>query len=131
MKKPIPKKVLTDQTVFVKALWAETFNLPPNDARLLKLTPREAYEQVRMVTAIKRLKAQAITEGMQNATAAAQVDPYGGPSKPVVKTVMGFDAEKIADKPLLTGDPEWDAVEREETAEFREPFDIERFRDAR
>lgn len=54
------------------------------------------------------------------------VDP-NKPVKPVIKNVTGKEAEEVADKPHLIGDPEWDAIEREETNAFREPFDLKRF----
>ena len=44
------------------------------------------------------------------------------------REVVGDEAEAVADKPHLTGDPEWDAVELAETDAMREPFDDKRFR---
>ena len=49
------------------------------------------------------------------------------PSKPVVKVVTGEEAQKIADVPRLTGDPEWDRVELEETDPNKPPLDVDRF----
>lgn len=45
----------------------------------------------------------------------------GGPVQ--AKVVTGAKADAVADKPLLTGDPEWDEIELAETDPFREPLE--------
>jgi hypothetical protein len=117
-------KIRADPELLIQAAWSETFNLPPNDERLLALTAREAYEQVLQSRAIQKIQ----TEEAEKAPKPTDVLDPDTPMKPVVKTVTGKEAEEIADVPRFTGDPEWDAVEREETDPFREPFDLERFR---
>ena len=104
------------------------FNLPPNDERLCTLTEREALEQILMVHAAKSIKAEWEKEKLDKVKTEIEqmIDPTK-PMKPVVKTVIGLDAEKIADEPRLTGDPEWDAVELAETNPNKEPIDKRRY----
>jgi hypothetical protein len=54
-----------------------------------------------------------------------QQDPFSPTFKPEEKVVLGTAAEAIADKPQLTGNAEWDAVELAETDPMREPFSNE------
>ena len=101
-----------------------TFNLPQNDPRLLQLSEREAFDQVLLFQAMNSLKRDHELEATKEAAENFKhKDEYlgGGPARR--KVVTGEKAVELADKPKLTGDPEWDAIEVEETAEDREPFD--------
>ena len=100
---------LTDLTRLVKLLWVEKFNRPPNDGRLLSLTLREAAEQVFEQTAFTTFMRNRVDK---KAPVWRDIDEGAAPE---VETVTGKDAERIADVPHLTGDPEWDAVELAET----------------
>lgn len=85
----------SDLLLTAKLWWSETFNLPPNDQRLLSLTVREALEQCWGRQAIHRYL-------WDKAKRRAEHEPI-------------FDGD--ADHPIETGDPEWDAEERELTSE--------------
>lgn len=77
--------------------------------------------------AIRQMKAEWAKEALDDIkTKLEQLDPTT-PFKPIVRTRTGAEAEAIADKPRLTGDPEWDAVELEETDPNREPLDKSRY----
>lgn len=77
--------------------------------------------------AAESLKAEATARALEERARAyrKRVDPFSPVFKPDEKVVFGDEAEKIADKPHLTGNSEWDAVELAETDPMREPFDNE------
>lgn len=86
------------------------------------MTLREALEHVSMKTAIDVIAA----ENEAAAVERAQVRSYGiDDDRPnAVRTRTGAEAAAIADKPHLTGDPEWDAIEIAETDPTAEPVKI-------
>lgn len=110
--------VTADLTKLVKLLWAEKYNLPPNDERLLSLTLREAAEQVFAQNAVREY----LREKQERIESHSHVDPYDFSSQPEVKTAKGEKARKLADRPHLTGDPEFDAIELAETDPTRAPL---------
>jgi hypothetical protein len=120
----VEKQIENDPMTMIRATWSETFSLPPNDERLLRLTVKEALEQILMRRAVQKAQAK---EFQEKARPTLETLNQDSPIKAEVETVTGKEAEKVADKPNYTGDPEWDAIEREETDPFREPFDMKRF----
>lgn len=111
------RRVREDPILLVKTLWSEAFNLPPNDERLLSLTAHEALEQVEAREALADIRAEARRRKKH------AEDFFE--DKPVVsekKLITGKEAEQIADKPHLTGDPEWDAIELAETDPNKAPL---------
>jgi hypothetical protein len=75
----------------------------------LSLTLREAAEQVFEQTAFtKYMRKRADKKAPVFRDADEWIDPE-------VETVTGKEAERVADVPHLTGDPEWDAIELAET----------------
>jgi hypothetical protein len=89
----------------IKLMWAEKFQLPPNDERLLSLTLREAAEQVFGMQALERITAER--------------SKVRDPDDPEFIDRNDDEARLIADTPHLTGDPEWDALELAETDPLR------------
>lgn len=81
--------------------WAATFRLPPNDNRLSSLTLREAIEQINAY--------QAFTEPPGTTKLPVQPRKDGL----VVKYAEPHEKRPYdgAQGPVLTGDPEWDALE--------------------
>ena len=81
-----------------------------------------------MAYAIESLKmeatAKALTEARQPKEP-GRLDPFSPAFRPDEKVVLGKDAENVADKPKLSGNAEWDAVELAETDAMREPFSNE------
>lgn len=113
IKKSLQEK--RDLTESVKLLWAERFNLPPNDGRLLSLSIREAIEQVNGIAAIR----EHIADHTKR--------PRSFDDQRVeVREREGDEAKAVADVPHLTGDPEWDAIELEETDPTRPPLKVAR-----
>jgi hypothetical protein len=90
-------------------MWAEKFGLPPNDARLLSLTLREAAEQVFELRAFNQYIEDRAEKTETKSTSWSDFDT------PVAEVRTDAAARAIADTPHLTGDPEWDAVELAET----------------
>ena len=90
----------------------ETFRLPSNDERFTALTPQEALRQVLLVEAIKADRADRLR--------AKQEAALGLERAPEVTTHAPEDAERIAGTAHLTGDPEFDAVELQETDPLRD-----------
>lgn len=85
-------------------MWVEKFNLPLNDPRLLSLTIKEAGEQI--------LELAAFSEYKKSLRVNDQVSDDGR-----FRIRTDEEGKNIADTPLLTGDPEFDAIELAETAE--------------
>jgi len=89
-------------------MWAEKFNLPPNDPRLLSLTIKEAGELILELVAFseyrKSLQVQSDDHISDDGRFSVRTDE---------------EARNIADTPMLTGDPEFDAMELAETAETK------------
>ncbi|MCZ6868115.1 MAG: hypothetical protein O7G84_01265 [Gammaproteobacteria bacterium] len=115
-----------DPELMVAGMWSLTFNLPPNDPRLLQVSAREAMEHMVLFQAAKALETENISAAAKQSETQRHHDndPYSPNFRPDTKTVVGEEAEKVADKPLpLTGDAEWDEVELAETDPMREPFD--------
>ena len=117
----------------VKFMWAAKFGLPPNDERLLRLTAREALEQVNGVRAIEKLAEEASKENPEHPD--FQRDLEEGQQRDTVtfdgdigqsRAKVGTGSKSIADTPHLTGDPEWDALELAETEVGREDLRIVR-----
>lgn len=76
----------------------------------MSLTPHEAIGQVHALSAWAELQEE------QRERAKHLRDMMDDKPVQVQATVLrGADAEKIADVPHLTGDPEWDAMELAET----------------
>lgn len=89
-----------------------------NDERLLRLTAREALEQVHAVAALKELirdqREQVREQEPSEQDFALQQGALGGETIPsMAKTSTRVDkaAREIADTAHLTGDPEWDGLE--------------------
>jgi hypothetical protein len=74
----------------------------------LRLRESEAAEQIAGFLAIEEIKAERLKTAREKA--AEFVD-----GAPEVEQITGDEAASIADKPFLTGDPEWDAMEIEAT----------------
>jgi len=88
-----PPSTMKGMSEMISLLWAENFNLPPNDERLLALTLREATEQLFGMQAVKAF--------IHEKAAASKQAPDS-------------DTDEDSDEPtvaLLTGDPVWDAME--------------------
>lgn len=92
---------------------------------MLTLTEKEAFEAVLLKRTMQVIEAEQMKETRDTEVQRARAAEGLGPPK--VKVITGAVAEEVADKPLLTGDDEWDAVEREETDPMREPFNMEQF----
>lgn len=99
-----------DPKTMLIAAWMKTFNLPPNDERLLRLSEREAAEQVLLAQA---WEAEVMDRAKTRQPPALQGDFVG---KPDVTVKRGADAAKVADSAHLTGNAEFDAVELRETS---------------
>ncbi len=112
--------------LMLQGMWSATFNLPPNDPRLLRLSAREALDQMILFRAAKSIEADNFAAAVKKDRTQqdSDKDPYSPNFRAKTKTVTGAEAEKIADHQLeLTGNAEWDAVELAETDPMREPFD--------
>lgn len=83
------------------------YQAPTNDPRLLSLTPRELSEEVSLGMAFtKYLETRPEQRASENDdTVWAR---HG-------KIISGEEGKKIADTPILTGDPDYDRWELEET----------------
>lgn len=90
-------------------MWANKYNLPLNDPRLLSLTVKEVGEQLLETAAFSSYRESLIREPSD--------DHISDNGRFRVRT--DEEAKNIADTPLLTGDPEWDAIELAETAETK------------
>lgn len=82
-------------------------------------------EQLLLVRAMESIQAESdrATAREERARHSPQGDPFSPEFVPDEHVVLGAEAESIADKPLLTGNAEWDAVELAETDPLREPLD--------
>lgn len=78
-----------------------------------------------MLRAVEGIRADAMRQAIERAKREQidKIDPFSPAFKPQAKVETGAAAEAIADRPLLTGNAEWDAVELAETDPMREPFD--------
>lgn len=77
-----------------------------------------------MFQAAKSLEAEEIAASVRGTRQQHEDSPYHPNFRPETKTVLGEEAEKVADTAREpTGDDEWDAVELAETDPMREPFD--------
>lgn len=112
MEKP---ETAAETELFVAMLWSRTFNLPPNDERLSRLTIGDALEQI--------YARQALDEAVAKRIEDARKKQEEGETESNIRT--DDKARAIADAPMLTGDPEFDAVELAETAEDREPLKVQ------
>ncbi len=108
----VKKRLKKDPIFFLKTMWSEKFNLPPNDERLLQLRPAEVIEQVLALEALALQRSDAAERAAFHAAYLAGMDTSGYVKKEVR---TDEEARSIADKPHLTGDPEWDAIELEMT----------------
>lgn len=137
----------------VSFAWAAKFGLPPNDERLLRVTAREALEQINGVYAFEQIARERAPQ--QPEEVEHEEDPFGiedeaagqrfmggavlaedgesirqpGKKKGQV-TVVGPEAQAVADKPHLTKGtehywPEWDELELAETDPSRPPLKIQ------
>lgn len=113
-------------------MWAARFNLPPNDPRLLRLTGKEALEQINALAALKELVREQQEEvRAQQPTpedfALQQQTALGGEALPhtaQISTRTDAKARAIADTAHLIGDPEWDGLELLELDPAKPPLDI-------
>lgn len=96
----------------IRTMWSDTFKAPPNDPRLMELTPREALEQVLAIYSLERRRSEAQEKRMEalNRRSSAGIE---GPTATILPKERAIE---LADTPHLTGDPEFDAVELAETA---------------
>ena len=85
----------TDQLLMMKKAWSALYKLPMNDERLLSLTVRELMEELSLDSAWRTYQ-EKLKQGTQQQR---QVN-------------TGSEARNIADNPLVTGDPVFDAQER-------------------
>lgn len=81
----------------------EEFRLPPSDERFSRLTRREVLEQLALAQVIRDWR-----EAQRKGHA-------GTPDNPSRSYQTDKEAQKLADTPHYTGDPEFDAVEAQET----------------
>lgn len=91
---------------------------------------REALEAVHGLVAIENIaKARAKQRFAHDAGFEAE-DFAGGRDDAILRSASpgrsstGEAAREVADKPRLTGDPEWDALELDETDPSREPLKV-------
>lgn len=95
--------------LLITTMWSAEFQLPPNDERLLRISEREALEQVMRLRAYREMILQTQrglgTPG-HRAPAEAQdpLDPNFRSDGHAVRDIS-------ADEPHLTGEPENDAIE--------------------
>lgn len=79
----------------------------------MSLTAREAMTHVIAKQAVEDIASDRLKE--RRAAEEAKERRFNtntlGPIKPEVSVRRGSEAQRIADEPLLTGDPEWDAIE--------------------
>lgn len=115
------KRLHSDPVEMISTLWSETFNLPQNDERLLSLTPTEALRQVNARVALANLRSAAAERARDQRDALNGIDE---PIKPKVETKTDEAAQRLADTPHLTGDPELDAIELAETDPSRPPLKL-------
>jgi len=111
--------------MLLATVWSQTFQLPPNDERYLRLSVREAIEQILLRRTLLAKQAQAQEKAMADLLAArrhAAPDPFSPEHEADVRIADDAAAADIADTPRLTGDPEWDAIELAETDPDREPY---------
>ena len=108
-------KARKDPLELIRLMWAAKFNLPPNDARLLRVTPREAIEHLNGLAALEQLAADRAGKRMPGRSGAMDT-----------QTRFDEEAQSFADSPHYTGDPEWDALEDQETDVTRSPLEIAR-----
>jgi hypothetical protein len=105
--------------VQIRALWSARFNLPPNDERFSRLTPRQALEQLALCGAYDEIRNEAAAERERIAREArlygndADVSPEVL-AKRAGPVLTGASASKLADVPIVTGDAVVDEWEREE-----------------
>lgn len=111
------KRVDSEPILLIQTMWADTFKLPMNDERLMALTPREALTQVLAIEAL----AQRREEARKRAMKGRRMFDLDEPPTPG-ETKRDSEAQKLADTPHLTGDPEWDAVELAETDPSKAPL---------
>ncbi len=102
------KRLQKDPTLLVKAMWSETFNLPQNDERLLSLTITEAMQQLLARNALVEMRSERAERLVARRDAIDAAD-MNRPAKSEVRD--DAEAQELADKPHLTGDAEWDAME--------------------
>lgn len=87
----------------------ETFLLPANDERFLRLTTNEALEQVMLVAAVKEWRADLIKK---------RKSPYYDDIDEVdAEITTGEDGAAVADEANLLGDEENDEIELAETSD--------------
>lgn len=88
-------------------------------------TPREALEQIYGVGAFESFVRE-LRENVSQSQDAPHTDNRSWDEKrmadPHKVVKRDEEAKKVADKPILTGDPEWDAMELAETADDKEPL---------
>ncbi len=107
----IESQLRSDPLMALKMMWAQKFNLPPNDERLSRLSEREAMEQILSMTAIVKMMTPQPTPTASTRLLGA--DRFAS----LVDEPVEVDAieSSWADEPQLTGDPEGDAWELENT----------------
>ncbi len=97
------KSKTPDGTILaMKAMWTRLYNAPSNDPRLLSLTHRELSEEIGLQTALT-IYLEHRKEELEYKE--AHVDP---------------EVAKKYDRPMLTGHPDYDRWELEETAVERQ-----------
>lgn len=92
---------------------------------------REALEQIHGVAAIEHVIAERTSKNRQQYPRQPSADDFDDlraelnrASQPEMHTRTDEEARSIADKPNLTGDPEWDALELAETDPGKEPLQV-------
>ena len=95
-------------------MWSQTYSLPPNDARLLRLSEREALEQIFLRRALVKLQTRTKSEAKPGTRLSGpNFESLGRGAE--VSVADDDEARALADTPVLTGDPEWDAWELDNT----------------
>jgi hypothetical protein len=100
----------------VRMLWSRTFRVPPTDESCSQVTVREALEFIHASVALAE-----VTEDARKELAKKRVRSKLGDTEVEVRT--DEEARKLADTPLLTGNPEWDAIELAATDPSRPPIE--------
>jgi hypothetical protein len=92
----------------------------------LQATEREAIEHVFGLAAVEQIVYEASKPTERRTQSEADwAEHMQDLREPEVEVVEGEEAAPLADKPHLTGDPEWDALELAETDPGKTPLVVQ------